>query len=156
MTLNKGVNRNVATTAIARELACFIWRMMTKHVSQLNVNKGNQAEETDFVRFHLQKQRINIGYRGGGLEHFQVRIICEIPLLTLYLYILIHARRRQDSRRTIDLQVTNPRISEWPKPGTATSEALSWVLQEKIISVSVRQLQSPGFSCELEVYQPFL
>ena len=33
MTLNKGVNRNVATTAIARELACFIWRMMTKHVS---------------------------------------------------------------------------------------------------------------------------
>jgi transposase len=29
MTLNKGVNRNVATTAIARELACFIWGMMT-------------------------------------------------------------------------------------------------------------------------------
>jgi len=36
----------------------------------MNINKGNQAEETDFVRFHLQKQRINIGYRGGGLEHF--------------------------------------------------------------------------------------
>ena len=33
MTLNKGVNRNVATTAIARELACFIWGMMTEHVS---------------------------------------------------------------------------------------------------------------------------
>lgn len=32
MTLNKGVNRNVATTAIARELACFIWGMMTEHV----------------------------------------------------------------------------------------------------------------------------
>ena len=32
-TLNKGVNRNVATTAIARELACFIWGMMTEHVS---------------------------------------------------------------------------------------------------------------------------
>lgn len=30
MTLNKGVNRNVATTAIARELACFIWGMMTE------------------------------------------------------------------------------------------------------------------------------
>ena len=28
MTLNKGVNRNVAATAIARELACFIWGMM--------------------------------------------------------------------------------------------------------------------------------
>ena len=26
--------------------------------------------------------------------------------MTLYLYILIHARRRQDSRRTIDLLVT--------------------------------------------------
>ena len=33
MTLNRGVNRNVATTAIARELACFIWGMMTEHVS---------------------------------------------------------------------------------------------------------------------------
>ena len=33
MTLNKGVNRNVATTAIARELACFVWGMMTEHVS---------------------------------------------------------------------------------------------------------------------------
>lgn len=32
MTLNKGVNRNVATTAIARELSCFIWGMMTEHV----------------------------------------------------------------------------------------------------------------------------
>lgn len=32
MTLSKGVNRNVATTAIARELACFIWGMMTEHV----------------------------------------------------------------------------------------------------------------------------
>jgi transposase len=32
MTLNKGVNRNVATTAIARELACFIWGMMTENV----------------------------------------------------------------------------------------------------------------------------
>lgn len=25
MTLNKGINRNVAVTAIARELACFMW-----------------------------------------------------------------------------------------------------------------------------------
>ena len=35
MTLNKGVNRrgNLAATAIARELACFIWGMMTEHVS---------------------------------------------------------------------------------------------------------------------------
>ena len=33
MTLNKGINRNVATTAIARELACFIWGMMTEHIS---------------------------------------------------------------------------------------------------------------------------
>lgn len=32
MTLSKGVNRNVATTAIARELSCFIWGMMTGHV----------------------------------------------------------------------------------------------------------------------------
>ena len=29
MTLKKGVNRNIATTAIARELACFMWGMMT-------------------------------------------------------------------------------------------------------------------------------
>lgn len=32
MTLSKGVNRNVATTAIARELACFIWGMMTGNI----------------------------------------------------------------------------------------------------------------------------
>jgi len=30
MTLNKGVSRDVAATAIARELACFIWGMMTE------------------------------------------------------------------------------------------------------------------------------
>ena len=33
MTLSKGVKRNVATTAIARELACFIWGMMTGNVA---------------------------------------------------------------------------------------------------------------------------
>lgn len=33
MTLNKGVNRNIATTAIARELACFIWGMMTGKIA---------------------------------------------------------------------------------------------------------------------------
>ena len=32
MTLNKGVNRNVAMTAIARELACFIWGMATGNI----------------------------------------------------------------------------------------------------------------------------
>ena len=33
MTLNNGVNRNVATTAIARELACFVWGMATGNIS---------------------------------------------------------------------------------------------------------------------------
>lgn len=33
MTLNNRVNRNVATTAIARELACFMWGLMTDHVA---------------------------------------------------------------------------------------------------------------------------
>lgn len=33
MTLNKGVNRNVATTAIARELACFLWGMATGNIA---------------------------------------------------------------------------------------------------------------------------
>ena len=33
MTLNKGVNRNVAITAIARELACFMWGMATGNIS---------------------------------------------------------------------------------------------------------------------------
>jgi len=33
MTLNKRLNRNVATTAIARELACFMWGLMTDHVA---------------------------------------------------------------------------------------------------------------------------
>lgn len=32
MTLKKGMNRNVATTAVARELACFIWGMMTGNI----------------------------------------------------------------------------------------------------------------------------
>lgn len=32
MTLSKGVNRNIATTAIARELACFMWGLMTDNV----------------------------------------------------------------------------------------------------------------------------
>ena len=33
MTLNKGINRNVAATAIARELACFVWGMATGNIS---------------------------------------------------------------------------------------------------------------------------
>lgn len=31
LTLSNGKNANVAKTAIARELACFIWGMMTEH-----------------------------------------------------------------------------------------------------------------------------
>lgn len=82
LTLKNNVKRNTATTAVARELACFAWGMNTG-----NINQTNQA-----------------GYRGRALEHSGVRIICDSPLLTLYnYYILIHARRLQDSRRTIDL-----------------------------------------------------
>ena len=33
MTLSKGINRNVAATAIARELACFMWGLMTDNVA---------------------------------------------------------------------------------------------------------------------------
>ena len=33
MTLKKGANRNVAATAIARELACFMWGMMTDNIA---------------------------------------------------------------------------------------------------------------------------
>ena len=33
MTLKKGTNRNIATTAIARELACFMWGMMTDNIA---------------------------------------------------------------------------------------------------------------------------
>ena len=33
MTLNKGINRNIATTAVARELACFRWGMATGNSS---------------------------------------------------------------------------------------------------------------------------
>jgi hypothetical protein len=31
--LNKGKQRNVAVTAVARELACFIWGMMTDNIA---------------------------------------------------------------------------------------------------------------------------
>lgn len=33
LTLNKRLNRNVATTAIARELACFMWVLMTDSIA---------------------------------------------------------------------------------------------------------------------------
>ena len=33
MTLSKGINRNKATTAIARELACFMWGMLTDRIA---------------------------------------------------------------------------------------------------------------------------
>lgn len=33
----RGVNRNVAVTAIARELACFVWGMETGHINNCNV-----------------------------------------------------------------------------------------------------------------------
>ena len=47
---------------------------------------------------------------------------------------MIHANRQQGSRRTIDLSVRsdpNPRISEWPMPGTDTSKAFSGCLQKQ-------------------------
>jgi hypothetical protein len=31
--LNKGKQRNVAVTAVARELACFIWGMITDNIA---------------------------------------------------------------------------------------------------------------------------
>ena len=49
---------------------------------------------------------------------------------------MIHANRQQGSRRTIDLSVRsdpNPRISEWPMPGTDMSKAFSGCLQNKTI-----------------------
>lgn len=74
-------------------------------------DKANERLRRRFYKMTLSKgvnrnlvtKLINTGYRGRVLGHSWVRIICELPLLTLYLYILIHARRRQDSRRTIDL-----------------------------------------------------
>lgn len=33
MVLNKNKTHNVAKTAIARELACFMWGMMTEHIA---------------------------------------------------------------------------------------------------------------------------
>ncbi len=33
MTLNKGINRNIATAAVARELACFMWGLMTSNIA---------------------------------------------------------------------------------------------------------------------------
>ena len=33
MTLQKNINRNVAATAVARELACFIWGMNTGNIA---------------------------------------------------------------------------------------------------------------------------
>ena len=33
MTLHNGINRNIATTAVARELACFMWGMATGNIS---------------------------------------------------------------------------------------------------------------------------
>lgn len=33
MTLNKGINRNIAVTAIARELSCFIWGIATENIA---------------------------------------------------------------------------------------------------------------------------
>ena len=45
---------------------CFASPLATSPIQKhLNILKGNQAEETDFVRFHLKKQLINTGYRGG-------------------------------------------------------------------------------------------
>jgi len=40
MTLKKGINRNVAVTAIARELACFIWGLMTGNINSKVIDKS--------------------------------------------------------------------------------------------------------------------
>ena len=35
--IHKKKNRNVAVTAVARELACFIWGMMTNHYDYVSL-----------------------------------------------------------------------------------------------------------------------
>ena len=56
--------------------------------------------------------------------------------LCWHILFVIHAFRRQRSRRTIDLSVTNPRISEWPMPETDT-EALLVCLPKNKITVTL-------------------
>ena len=96
MTLNKGINRNVATTAIARELlACFMGNgnrkhfidMVSRYLSQgcfctalrqasvtetSKYHKRKLTDKTDFIRFYLQTKLINTGCRGRALEHSKV------------------------------------------------------------------------------------
>ena len=58
MTLNKGVSRDVAATAIARELACFIWGMMTE-AGKVSVRGKAMAKK--FVRYKEGSDLYSIG-----------------------------------------------------------------------------------------------
>ena len=65
------------------------------------------------------------------LRTFTVRAVYEMTMSAQCF--VIHTFRQQRSRRTIDLSVTNPRISEWPMPVTDT-EALSSCLSAPKLS----------------------
>ena len=43
MVLKSGKQRNTAVTAVARELACFIWGMMTGNINLTSEQNGNVA-----------------------------------------------------------------------------------------------------------------
>ena len=69
-----------------------------------------------------QQQSNYLPASGRSCDHFKVRVICVTPMCARKT--VIHVFRSQSSRRTISLLVTNPRITEWPRPGTVRSEAL--------------------------------
>jgi len=56
MTLNKGINRNVATTAIARELAYFMWGMATGNNNTNTGCRGRVLEHALLISKWMNKK----------------------------------------------------------------------------------------------------
>ena len=117
--MRKGKKHNIAVSAIARDLSCFVWGLMTDNISIAR-------DWVSTISNLFQKQRVltySLPFWFIFLTAVQRSCMCKVWVMSdnsmsACLTAVIHVFRQLHSWRTIDLLVTNPRITEWPKAGT--------------------------------------
>ena len=115
MTLNKGVSRDVAATAIARELACFIWGMMTE-AGKVSVRGKAMAKK--FVRYKegaelysmVQTSQQNTIQLKNRFQKSQSRVMWQsLRAWVTELQALYHLKRVHSFRLILQVQALTTR-----------------------------------------------
>lgn len=108
---------NVAITAVARELACFTWGLMTEHIICWISIAVISVVHTDIHPSSLFHQA---SFKGIWNEHLDTGSSSHLRMVHVYTdIIMIHAFRWQGSRQkllTCGWIHPDTRVTEWPMP----------------------------------------